>query len=286
MRCQNGHSGTVLAMPSLLDAKRRLSLLAGWAADRRVPVFLRSPVYRTYARLTGADLTEMRGKPSDHGSLGSFFVRRLADGARVIDAARNRLPSPVDCAVQASSPVEQGAVVEAKGRTYPIRDLLAGVGEDVELEGGHQFTLYLGPKDYHRIHSPLDARLVESRHVTGARYSVQPRVLARRRVLPINERVVLRLESDRGPFFMVLVGAVVVGRIRVVGVEPFHCGPIEPPRALARGEELGRFEMGSTVVLVTPPGFLVPLPEIVEGRPIRLGEAIATLPGLVRGEAE
>lgn len=279
MQSENGAAGTVLAMPSPLDVKRRLSLLAGWAADRRVPRFLRSPVYRTYARMTGADLTEIRGRLADHGSLGAFFVRRLADGARVVDADPSRLPSPVDCAVQASSPVTDGAVVEAKGRTYPLRDLLAGVGEDVDLEGGHQFTLYLGPKDYHRIHSPLDARLVESRHVAGARYSVQPRVLAKRRVLPINERVVLRLESERGPFFMVLVGAVVVGRIRVVGVEPGHVGPIEPPRPFARGEELGRFEMGSTVVLVTPPGFLTPLPDVVEGRTIRLGQAIAELGG-------
>lgn len=262
---------------SFLQFKRRLSLLVGWAADRRIPGPLRSPVYKTYARLTGADLRDMRGHIRDHGSLGAFFVRRLKEGAREIEADPDRMPSPVDSMIQALSPVSEGSVIEAKARTYPVRDLLAGVGAELDLEGGHQFTLYLGPKDYHRIHSPLDAKLVESRHIAGERFSVQPSVLAKRRVLPINERVVLRLESDRGPFFMVLVGALIVGRIRVIGLEPQHNGPVDPPRAFARGEELGRFEMGSTVVLVTPPGFLDPLPDVQVGDPIRLGQCIATL---------
>ena len=112
----------------------------------------------------------MRGRPVDHASLGQFFVRRLKDGARTFDRDPATLPSPVDCLVQANSPVESGHVVEAKGRTYPIRDLLAGVGEDVELEGGHQLTLYLGPKDYHRI-TPLDARLVGAVPMRGERHS-------------------------------------------------------------------------------------------------------------------
>ncbi|MEL6431055.1 MAG: archaetidylserine decarboxylase [Planctomycetota bacterium] len=264
-------------MPSLLDGKRRFSLLMGWLADRRVPTPLRAPLYRTYARLTGADLSEMRDRERDHASLGAFFVRRLKDGLRPIEADPALVPSPVDALVQACSTVEANEVVEAKGRTYPIRDLLAGVGADVELEGGHQYTLYLGPKDYHRIHCPLDAELVEAVHVDGERHSVQPRVLAKRRVLPVNERVVLRLESERGPFFMVLVGAVVVGRIRVLGLDPLHRGRVEPARRFGRGEELGRFEMGSTVVLVTPPGFLEPLLET--GAQPRLGEALARLAG-------
>ena len=264
-------------MATIFRAKRRLSLLVGWAADRHVPKFLRGPIYGTYAKFTGADLTEMQGSPRDHASLGSFFVRRLREGVRTWDPSAERLPSPVDCMVQASSPVKEGEVIEAKGRTYPIRDLLAGVGEDVELEGGHQFTLYLGPKDYHRIHCPLDAQLVESRHVAGERFSVQPSVLAKRRVLPINERVVLRMESEHGPFFMVLVGAIIVGRIRVVGLEPMFSGKVTPPRPFSRGEEIGRFEMGSTVVLVTPPGFHTPLESTSQGKSIRLGEAIATL---------
>jgi AhpD family alkylhydroperoxidase len=185
-------------------AEIALSHGVGWLADRYVPRPLRSPLYRTYAALTGADLTEMRGALGDHPCLGAFFVRRLRDGLRPIDPDPRALPSPVDGLVQASSPVTAGHVVEAKGRTYPLRDLLAGVGEDLELEGGHAITLYLGPKDYHRIHSPLDAKLVEARHVPGRRLSVQPRVLAKRQVFALNERVVLRLESERHTVLMVL----------------------------------------------------------------------------------
>lgn len=264
-------------MPSILDAKRRLSLLAGWAADRRVPVFLRPTVYRTYSWITGADPSEMRGRFRDHPSLGAFFVRRLVPGARPIEEDPGLFPSPVDGTIQGVSPVTEGAVIEAKGRTYPVRELLAGVGEDVELEGGVQMTIYLGPKDYHRIHSPLDATLVETRHVPGERFSVQPRVLAKRKVLPINERVVLRMETERGPLFLVFVGAVVVGRIRVIGIDPLHRGPVDPPKPFARGEELGRFEMGSTVVVVAPPGTLEPYESMEHGRVVRLGEAIARM---------
>lgn len=257
----------------------RLELAAshavGWLADRWIPPFLRAPLYRTYGALTGADLTEMHGRPRDYASLGAFFVRRLREGARPVDPAPDVLPSPVDALVQASAPIASGCVVEAKGRTYPLRELLAGVGEDLVLEGGHAVTLYLGPKDYHRIHSPLDARLVEARHVPGRRLSVQPRVLAKRTVLPGNERVVLRLEGERGPLLLVLVGALIVGRIRVVGLERFTAGPLPVPRRFARGEELARFEMGSTVVLVTPPGALEPGSAPEAGGEVKLGARLA-----------
>jgi len=247
----------------------------GWLADRWVPPFLRSPLYRTYGALTGADLGEMRGTPKDYASLSAFFVRRLREGARTFDPDSRVLPSPVDAAVQASSPVTAGQVVEAKGRTYPLRELLAGVGEDVPLEGGHQFTLYLGPKDYHRIHAPFAARLVEARHVPGRRWSVQPSVLERRKVLAVNERVVLRLEHSGQTSFMVLVGALIVGRIRVVGLTEFAAGPLAAPLDFARGAELGRFEMGSTVVLITPPGALEPTSVARAGAVVRLGERLA-----------
>lgn len=252
-----------------------LSHGVGWLADRWVPPFLRAPLYKGYARATGADLTEMRGELRDHPSLSSFFVRRLRDGARTMDPDPRVLPSPVDGLVQASSTVERGQVIEAKGRTYTLRNLLAGVGEDVELEGGHQFTLYLGPKDYHRIHAPFDAELVEARHVPGRRWSVQPKVLARRTVLSVNERVVLRLVVGSTPCFMVLVGALIVGRIRVVGLERFSDGPLAAPLRFERGAELGRFELGSTVVLVTPPGVIDPASALPSGASVRLGERLA-----------
>jgi len=254
--------------------RRTLSRLVGWAADRRVPAPLRAPLYGAFSRLTGADLSEARPPLGAYPSLGAFFVRRLRDGARPVCADAGLLPSPVDGRLQGLETIGAGSLLEAKGRSYDVRELLSGVGADVALEGGCAWTIYLSPRDYHRIHSPESGELREARWVPGTRYPVAPRVLARRRVLSINERVALRLETARGALLMVLVGALNVGRIRVVGVEPGHAGALEPPRPLERGAELARFEMGSTVVLIAPPGLLRPAPGLALGRALRMGEPI------------
>jgi len=243
-------------------------------ADRRVPQFLRRPLYRGFARFTGADLSEVRGPLGEFPSLGAFFVRRLEPTARPVDADPTSLVSPVDGRVQTLCPIEHDTILQAKGHAYRVRDLLAGVGSDVPLEGGFAWTLYLGPKDYHRIHCPEDAQLTEAHWVPGCRYSVAAGVLARRRVLDINERCVLRLESERGPLILVLVGALNVGRIRVQGVDPAASGVLTSPRSLQRGEELARFELGSTIVLLTPAGMASSLPDLQLDAPVRLGRAI------------
>ena len=123
-----------------------------------------------------------------------------------------------------------------------------------------------------RIHAPEAGRLVEARWAPGARFSVAPAVLAQRTVLSINERCVLRLETDRGPVLMVLVGALNVGRIRVTGVQPGVDTTLD--REVARGEELARFELGSTVVMITPPGTTRPSVDVFQGRPVRQGAGL------------
>jgi phosphatidylserine decarboxylase len=263
-------------MPAVSTPLRRASShVVGWLADVRVPGFLRGVVYKGFARYAGADLSEARGPLSIYPSLSAFFVRQLVDGARAIDPDPGVIVSPVDGAVQAIGPVREGSVLQAKGHAYEVRELLAGAGDDVELEGGHAWTLYLGPRDYHRVHAPEAGALASARWVPGARYSVAPKVLATRPVLALNERCVVRLETARGPLFVVLVGALNVGRIRLVGVQA--SGPLAPPRPLARGAELGRFELGSTVVVVAPPGGPRPRP-LAPGRPVRLGEPIGDWP--------
>lgn len=254
--------------------RNALSHATGWLADRRVPTVLRPTLYRCYALATGADLGETRGPLTIYPSLSAFFVRRLVDGARPLEEDPSLVVSPVDGRVQAVGPVEDGTLLQAKGRRYTVRELLAGIGEDLDLEGAFAWTLYLGPRDYHRIHAPEEGRLVEARWVVGERFSVAPRVLTRRDVLAVNERVVLRFESVRGPMLLALVGALNVGRIRVVGVPPGHDGPVEPPFRFRRGEELARFEMGSTVVLITPPGVAGGSVGAVEGAAVRIGRPI------------
>jgi phosphatidylserine decarboxylase len=244
----------------------------GWLADRGVPRALRGFVYGRYCRFTGADPREAELALADYPSLGAFFVRRLKPGARPLDPDPRALLAPCDGTIQATGRIERGALLQAKGQSYTVAELL---GEATELEDAWTATIYLSPRDYHRVHAPVKAELESVRWLPGERRSVAPGVLARvPRVLATNERAVLRLCGAAGPSWLVMVGALNVGRIRVVGVAP-NLSPARP-LAFERGAELARFEMGSTVVLVVPGARA--LPELVAGRTLRLGERLAELP--------
>jgi len=259
-------------------ARRGLSRLMGWATDLRVPRFLRAAAYGGFARYAGADLSEVRLAIRDFPSLGAFFVRELKPGLRTLDPDPAALLSPVDGTVQAVGPIERGTIVQAKGRSYAVAELCGGLEVGLDLEGGVAWTIYLSPRDYHRIHMPVTARLAAVRWIDGDRFSVAPGVLARRRVLDVNERCVLRLESEQGSFLLVLVGAMNVGRIRVLGVEPSYATePVRPGSRFERGLEIARFEMGSTIVLVAPRGVASTATHIEQGLPVRLGSRIGTL---------
>lgn len=259
-------------------ARRGLSRLVGWATDRRVPRFLRGTVYGGFARYAGADLSEVRLAIEDFPSLGAFFVRELKSGLRPIDPDPDALVSPVDGTVQTVCAIESGTILQAKGRPYSVADLCGGLERGLDLEGGSAWTVYLSPRDYHRIHAPVAARLEAARWIDGERFSVAPRVLDRRRVLDVNERCVLRLASAHGTFLLVLVGALNVGRIRVVGVPPSYAAePVRPGSDFGRGAELARFEMGSTIVLLAPRGTAAPVAGLAPGNPVRLGTRIGTL---------
>jgi phosphatidylserine decarboxylase len=255
--------------------RRSSSALVGWLADRAVPRPLRGLVYGGYCRWTGADPREAELALDDYPSLGAFFVRRLKPGARVLDPDPRALLSPCDGTLQALGRIERGALLQAKGQSYTLRELLGAAQDEAALEGAWTATIYLSPRDYHRVHAPLEARLTEVRWLDGERRSVAPRVLARvPRVLSTNERAVLPLSGERARAWLVMVGALNVGRIRVVGVEPGR-SPGQP-LSFARGAELARFEMGSTVVLVVPGA--EPLPGLAAGASVRLGQRLAVLP--------
>jgi len=260
--------------------RRASSRLFGWLSDRRLPKALRAPLYRAYASAYGVDLSELRLALCDHPSFGAFFVRRLRDGARTLPADTRALPSPCDGRLQALDRIERGSILQAKGRPYGVEELLGQAGARIALEGGWAWTIYLSPRDYHRVHCPLAARLAAVSWVPGELFSVGPRVLERRaKVLSVNQRAVLRLEGEGGPLVLVMVGALNVGRIRVVGVEPFGDVPGPDGLPFQRGAELARFEMGSTVVLLAPPGRFTPLPGLAPGATLRMGQPIGTRPG-------
>jgi phosphatidylserine decarboxylase len=255
--------------------RRGLSHAVGWLADRGIPTPLRAPVFRAYSRITGADPDEAELPLRGYPSLQAFFSRRLKRGARPVEEDPALLVSPCDGTVQEIRQIREGTILQAKGRPYRIAELIGDEESAAALEGGWAWTIYLSPRDYHRVHAPEAGELTDVRWLGHARYSVAPRVLARRdRVLAGNERAVLSMASSHGLYHLVMVGALNVGRIRVIGVEA-GSRPAPGRRAeFARGAEFARFEMGSTVVLLFPPHTARPTGDLPPGRPLRLGEAI------------
>jgi phosphatidylserine decarboxylase len=221
-----------------------------------------------------------------YASFNDFFTRALREGARPIAAAP--FVCPVDAAISQFGPIEHDQLFQAKGHSYSTRALIGG---DQALahrfDHGHFATLYLAPKDYHRIHMPCQGRLKRMIYIPGDLFSVNP--LTARHVPSLfarNERVVCEFDCAHGPMVMVLVGATIVGSMETV----WH-GVINPPRTreprewryegqdivLGKGEEMGRFLLGSTVILLFPQNVLTFTPDWAPTRPVRLGEAMGTV---------
>ncbi|MBA3595340.1 MAG: archaetidylserine decarboxylase [Pseudomonadota bacterium] len=223
---------------------------------------------------------------ASYASFNDFFTRALKPGARPLAAAD--LICPVDGAISQFGAIEGDQIFQAKGHHYSTTALVGGDRElAARFDGGSFATIYLSPRDYHRIHMPADGRLARMIYVPGELFSVNP---ATARGVPglfaRNERVVCVFESAQGPFVLVLVGATIVGSMATV----WH-GLVNPPRTrevrdwryeaqqvvLRQGEEMGRFLLGSTVVLLFPKGPCRFSTAWAPGAPVRLGEAMADL---------
>ncbi|MCZ2405966.1 MAG: archaetidylserine decarboxylase [Burkholderiales bacterium] len=279
-------SDRLAVLPQYLLPKQALTAAAGRIASARAGA-LTTALIRRFVQRYGVDMSEAANPdPASYASFNEFFTRPLRDGARPL--AQADLVCPVDGAVSQCGPIENGQIFQAKGHHYSATAL---VGGDAQLaaafQQGHFATLYLSPRDYHRIHMPCAGRLLRMVYVPGALFSVNPTTA---RGVPglfaRNERVVCVFEGDQGPFVMVLVGATIVGSMATV----WH-GVVNPPRpgqlrhwdyagqhiTLRQGEEMGRFLLGSTVVLLLPPGALAFAADWAPGRAIRMGEAMASL---------
>ncbi|MDP2448925.1 archaetidylserine decarboxylase [Polaromonas sp.] len=217
-----------------------------------------------------------------------FFTRALKPGARPLAAAD--LVCPVDGAISQFGAIEGDLIFQAKGHHYSTTALVGGDGAlAAQFEGGSFATIYLSPKDYHRIHMPMGGRLQRMIYVPGELFSVNP---ATARGVPglfaRNERVVCVFESARGPFVLVLVGATIVGSMATVWhgvVNPPRTKEVrewryegQPPVELAQGDEMGRFLLGSTVVMLFPRGPCHFNPDWAPGTAVRLGELMANRP--------
>jgi phosphatidylserine decarboxylase len=263
--------------------KQALTRFAEFVANSRAP-WTRG-IIPWFIKKYGVDMGEAADPdPSHYACFNDFFTRALRAGVRPLADAP--FVSPVDGAVIDCVNMSGGQILQVKGHAYSARELVGGdAALAAPFEDGDAISIYLSPKDYHRIHMPCAGRLLRMIHVPGTLYSVNPAtVQGVPGLFARNERVVCLFESDFGPFVLTLVGAMVVGSMQTV----WH-GLINPPRTgslrqwhyrdqdirLARGEEMGRFLLGSTVVMLFPKNMLRARADWVPGRSVRMGEAMA-----------
>jgi phosphatidylserine decarboxylase len=255
-------------------------LVAGWRAGA-----LTTSLIRWFVRRYGVDMSEAANPdPASYATFNDFFTRALQPQVRPLADAG--WLCPVDGAISQFGAIAGERIFQAKGHDYSATELLGGDATlAAQFHGGSFATLYLAPKDYHRIHMPCDGRLQRMVHVPGALFSVNP-TTARGvpRLFARNERVVCVFDGEQGPWVLVLVGATIVGSMATV----WH-GVVNPPRPgvvrewsyadqhirLARGAEMGRFLLGSTVVLLFPPGPLRFNSAWAPGAAVRMGQAMA-----------
>lgn len=277
-------SDRLAVLPQYLLPKQALTTLAGKFASARLGG-LTTSVIRWFVGRYNVNMGEAANPDiASYASFNDFFTRALKDGARPLADAE--LICPVDGAISQFGPIAKDQVFQAKGHTYSTTALVGGdAAAAARFDDGYFATLYLSPRDYHRIHMPCAGELTRMVHVPGDLFSVNPTTA---RGVPglfaRNERVVCFFESAQGPFVLVLVGATIVGSMATV----WH-GQVNPPRpgtlrqwdyapgqvSLQKGEEMGRFLLGSTVVMLFPKGPLQFNPQWAPARPIQLGEAMA-----------
>jgi phosphatidylserine decarboxylase len=264
-----------------------LSRLVGALAELRHPLWLKNAVIRHFVNHFRVDLSEAeQPDPTAYPSFNAFFTRALREGARPIaDAA---VVCPADGAISQLGEIREHSIFQAKGHNYSTWALLGGdEARAAQFRNGSFATIYLSPRDYHRVHMPVAGRLVATRYIPGDLFSVNS-VTAERveRLFARNERLVCYFDTALGPMAMVLVGAMIVA-----GIETVWEGQVAPPPRrmvtrdyaqpqaaveLAQGEEMGRFKLGSTVILLFPEGAVQWEERYRAGVATRLGEALAS----------
>lgn len=266
-----------------------LSRGIGWLTRRRNPRLVQALI-RAFIRGYGIDLTlAANADLASYPDFNAFFTRALRAGARPIDTSPEAIVSPVDAVISQFGRIENDTLLQAKGHRYRLLELLAG-REDLatRFSGGEFMTLYLSPRDYHRIHLPLDGRLCAMSYIPGRLFAVNARTArARSRLFSRNERVVCVFDSAVGPAALIMVGAIGVGGIETVWSGPVTPAPVRRPRhydaaefgnpTFRRGDEIGRFNMGSTVILLFPRETIVWRDDLRTETAVRMGERIASL---------
>ncbi len=273
----------LIAILSVLP-KHLMSRAAGALANQPVPRPLRERVYRGYSRVFGATPEEAERPLDEYPTLNAFFTRSLRPGLRPV--AAGAIVSPADAAVGAWGPVANDTLIQAKGKNYSLRALLGDEALAHRMDGGTYATFYLAPKDYHRLHVPVDGRIVAATYIPGELWPVNTHAVTHvADLFAVNERIVVRIERPgAGVVAVVLVGATMVGMTRLV-FDDLHTNArrreiqhrtYDPPIAVRAGDPLGHFEFGSTVIVVCSPesGALEPL---AVDQSVRVGQRLGPL---------
>lgn len=242
----------------------------------------------TVTRKFGVDLEEAAQPDAKaYPTFNAFFTRALKSGARVADPDPRALLMPADGRISQCGPIRDGRIFQAKGQSFTAAELLGDVEAAKPFENGLFATVYLSPKDYHRVHMPWTGTLRETVHVPGRLFSVGTAAVATvPRLFARNERLVCHFDTDFGPMVSVMVGALLVSGVETVwsGVEIPRYGDAITRKdwrgkniTLERFAEMARFNYGSTVIVLLPPGVAELSSELVAESPVRLGQALARL---------
>ncbi|QLB14113.1 phosphatidylserine decarboxylase [Mannheimia granulomatis] len=264
---------------------------AGWLAEQKWGAVTHF-IIKLFAKQYNVNLSEaVKTEASDYSTFNEFFIRELKENARPINADTNTLCLPADGKVSESGDISNNRLLQAKGHFFTLETLLAN---DLEMAGKFQdgtfITTYLSPSDYHRVHMPCDATLRKMIYVPGELFSVNP-FLAEHvpNLFARNERVICEFDTAFGPMVQILVGATVTASMSTT-----WAGVINPPRTnevivwnyenegekaihLKKGDEMGAFRLGSTVINLFPKGKVALKPELTAGAKTRMGEALGQL---------
>jgi phosphatidylserine decarboxylase len=266
-----------------LAPQHTLSRVAGAiAASERA--WIKSRLIRRFIAAYDVDLADAARTAGQFASFNDFFTRELKPGARPLGDATRFILSPADGAISQLGTIEQGRIFQAKGRSFSAAQIL-GHGEEMgrRFEGGQFMTIYLSPRDYHRVHMPAAGQLQSTAYIPGKLFSVNQKTAeAVDAVFARNERLACLFDGPDGRFASIMVGAMIVAGIDTVWPHRFSAHQNQPmredfaddPRLLAAGDEMGRFFLGSTVVLLFEPGRVAWLENLNPGDPVRMGQPI------------
>lgn len=275
--------------PQYLIPKHLLSSFMHWFMQVKTP-WIKNSVIKLLTKIYGINIEEAADENiENYPHFNAFFTRALKAEARPIDGRENCWVSPVDGLISQSTHIDGNQIIQAKCHPYTVEALVGGdISYAKTFQDGEAAVIYLSPKDYHRIHMPESARLLSMTYVPGDLFAVNPATVRNvEGLFARNERLVIRFESERGPFCLIMVGAIFVGSMQTVWegkitpeYEPTirHWDYEHSNLYFQKGDEIGRFNMGSTVVLLTPQGQLPQLGEIPTNTPIKMGEHLADYP--------